>query len=180
MCTGRIQSKMLKEEIGQLVKFSSMSSLAPLRSHNRALFYQTAKTNRSWFDFWYQGGKINVQQLGNRGCMFPSMKNAPLYCPVVYVNLLKLLDATMRRQSRGFFCTQTTYASQLKTLSFTHPILMLSWLLSQHLVKFLVACLFTLQPTTKRASHPSIKWSNRWFFVMIYKTLTSSCFWNQL
>ena len=31
MCTGRIQSKMLKEEIAQLVKFSTVSSLAPLR-----------------------------------------------------------------------------------------------------------------------------------------------------
>ena len=47
MCSGRIQSKMLKEEIDQLVKFSSMSSLAPLRSHNGALFYQTTKANLS-------------------------------------------------------------------------------------------------------------------------------------
>ena len=36
---------MLKEEIAQLVKFSSVSSLAPLRSHNGALFYQTTKIN---------------------------------------------------------------------------------------------------------------------------------------
>ena len=67
---------------------------------------------------------MNVQQLENRSCMFPSMKNASLYNPMVYVNLLKLLDATMRRQTRRFFCTQTIYASQLKTLSFTHPLLM--------------------------------------------------------
>ena len=39
--------EMLKEEIAQLVKFSSTSSLAPLKSHNEALFYQTTKTNRS-------------------------------------------------------------------------------------------------------------------------------------
>ena len=180
ICTGRIQSKMLKEEIAQLVKFSSMSSLALLRSHIGTLFYQTTKANCSWFDFWYQGGKVNVQQLENQSCMFPSMKNASVYSPMVYMNLLKLLDATMRRQTRGFFCRQTTYACQLKTLSFTHGILMFFWLLSQHLVKFLVACLFALAPKTKHASYPSIKWSNRWFFVMIYKIWTSSCFWNHL
>ena len=157
-----------------------MSSLAPLRSQNGALFYQTTKKNRSCFGVWYQGGKVNVQQLKNGSCMFPSMKNASLYSPMVYVNLLKLLDATIKRETRGFFCTQTIYASQLKTLSFTNPILMFFWLLSQHLVKFLVACLFALTPKTKYASYPSIKWSSRWFFVMIYKILTSNCFWNHL
>ena len=173
MCTRR-------KEIAQLVKFSSMSSLAPLRSQHGALFYQTTKANCSWFNFWYQGGKVNVQQLENRSCMFPSMRNASVYSAMVYVNALKLLDATMRRQTRGFFCTQTTYASQPKMLSLTHPILMFFWLLLQHLVKSLVVCLFTLAPKTKHVSYPSIKWSNPWFFVIICKILTFSCFWNHL
>ena len=62
--------------------------------------------------------------------MFPSMKNASVNSLMVYVNLLKLVNANMRRQIRGFFCMQTIYASQLKMLSFTHPILMFFWLLS--------------------------------------------------
>ena len=36
--------------------------------------------------------------------------------------------------------------------------------------------LFALVPNTKHISYPSIKWSNHWFFIMIYKILTSSCY----
>ena len=128
-------------------------------------FLSNNKNKWSWFNFWFQGEKVNVQQLENRSCMFPLMKNASVYSPMVYVNLLKLLNATMRRQTWGFFCMQTTYASQLKT-SFTYSILMFFWLLSQHLVKFLVACSFALAPKTKHASYPSLKWTNCWFFIV--------------
>ena len=55
---------MLKEEIGQLVKFSSMSSLAPLRSHNGAFFLSSNKNKLQLIRFLVSRWKSKCSAIG--------------------------------------------------------------------------------------------------------------------